>query len=80
MAAPPGTLPLQRYAFLKAIAHFEFAWMTCRFRECRKREKCAGGPRGTLRRLVTRGETVVPPCRAKAPQAWWDELRPHLEK
>lgn len=74
-ASPPGggdhrPVPprIQRYLFLKAVAHFEFAWEQCRRPSCRARKRCTGGPRGTC-------QTVgVPLCRRHAPAEWWKEM------
>ncbi len=42
--------PLRRYTLLKAIANFEGAWRECARGECRTRQRCCGGPRGTFER------------------------------
>jgi hypothetical protein len=59
---------IRRWGFLRAIAHFEGAWQTCRHGECRARKRCTGGPRGTFRKKA------VPLCRRHAPPEWWAEL------
>lgn len=53
----------------KAIAYFEFLWQRCKHRECKKRKRCTGGPRGTQRKFDD-----VPFCRIegnlKEPIVW----------
>ena len=62
---PPA---IQQWGFLKAMAYFEGAWETCPHPECRARQRCTGGPRGTFNRTGGR-----PLCRANAPAEWWRE-------
>lgn len=42
--------PPDPFETAKAYAHFELRWKTCTHRECGKRKRCTGGPRGTNRR------------------------------
>jgi hypothetical protein len=65
--------PLARFAFLKAMAHFEGAWKTCASGECRNRKRCAGGPRGTFTR--TGG---APLCRFGVENMDWQHQAPPL--
>lgn len=67
---PPA---INRYLFLKAIAHFEGAWEACQRRQCRARRQCTGGPRGTCEKVG------VPLCRRHAPPEWWAELAEVLD-
>ena len=68
-ACPPDTFRqvIHNFDYEKAVAYFEGAWRGCRRDECRRRRRCAGGPRGTLRRLLADGAPVAPACRVGRP-------------
>ncbi|PHP67411.1 hypothetical protein CSC94_10270 [Zhengella mangrovi] len=44
------TRPPLDFTTQKAFAWAEGRWRHCPHRECRRRRRCTGGPRGTLRR------------------------------
>ncbi|MEM9333122.1 MAG: hypothetical protein AAGA53_17500 [Pseudomonadota bacterium] len=64
-------MTLSDFTYAKAIAHFDGKWRTCMHNECRKREVCTGGPRGTNRK--TKG---VPLCELNTKDTADAELSP----
>jgi hypothetical protein len=46
-----GKERLKAFRFGRIAATGEGKWRTCRYTACRRRKKCVGGPRGTVRKL-----------------------------
>jgi len=69
VAKRPFPAAIQRWQYLRAIAHFEGAWTSCRRAACHARQQCTGGPRGTCERVG------LPLCRLHV-GGWEDEVMP----